>query len=111
VSGFSRTWATIVKTPLSAIVVLLASSMLNARPQNASPPGPTFEVTSVKKSPPPGPEGIFSSGGVRKGNSWNATNVTLRTLVRSAFTPRYQMEGQIIGGPDWFDVADPRLAQ
>jgi uncharacterized protein (TIGR03435 family) len=88
-----------VKRTILAItsVSLLALSLLQAQ-------APSFAVASVKKSAPPGTGGIYINTGQRKGSSWNAGNATLRTLTRSAYFPRYQMQGQIVGGPSWFDT-------
>jgi uncharacterized protein (TIGR03435 family) len=46
---------------------------------------------------------VYINSGLRKGNTWTATNATLRMLVVNAYFPRYQMAGQIIGGPSWFE--------
>jgi uncharacterized protein (TIGR03435 family) len=63
-----------------------------------------FEVASVKKSAPPADRAIMIRVGARQGDRWLADNATLRMLIRSAYAPRYQMEGQIIGGPNWMDT-------
>ena len=63
----------------------------------------TFEVTSVKRSPPPdGPMGLIT--GARDGDRWRSTNSTLRLLFRNAFGADYPMDGQIVGGPSWMDT-------
>jgi uncharacterized protein (TIGR03435 family) len=94
-----------MRSVLSVTLSLIFLSLTtHSRPQNAPSPGPTFEVASVKKSPPPGAGGTFISFGTRKGNSWSATNATLRMLLRSAYGTQYQMAGQIIGGPTWIDT-------
>jgi uncharacterized protein (TIGR03435 family) len=75
-----------------------------AADQKDTPTGPTFEVASVKKSPPPTGTPTIVVFGARKGDAWNTQNATLRRIVRSAYGNRYQMEGQIVGGPGWFDT-------
>ena len=91
------------RTLLSIAALLLVTTWIVAADQQSAPASPTFDVASVKKSPPPGNGGVFINAGSRKGTSWNATNATLRSLVRTANGPRYQMEGQIVGGPVWVD--------
>src|SRR5262245_4241790 len=94
-----------MKRPLLAtsIVALAAVSIVAADRQN-TPTGPAFEVASVKKSPPPTGTPTIVVFGARKGDSWNTQNATLRRIIRSAYGNRYQMEGQIIGGPSWLDT-------
>ena len=66
--------------------------------------GPRFEVASVKPSKSGEP---FARLVVLPGGRYDATNVPLRTIIRSA----YQLQDfQLIGGPDWigserFDIA------
>jgi uncharacterized protein (TIGR03435 family) len=91
------------RTLLSLVAIVMAATWGAAADEQNAAPGPTFEVASVKKSPPPGNGGVFINTGSRKGTSWNANNATLRSLVRTANVPRYQMEGQIVGGPVWVD--------
>jgi uncharacterized protein (TIGR03435 family) len=83
----------------SLAVLMLACAPLLLSAQSTQ----TFEVASIKKSPPPGNGGTFINTGSRKGSTWTAANATLRMLVVNAYFPRYQMAGQIIGGPSWFE--------
>jgi len=64
----------------------------------AQAPRPVFEVTSVK----PNTSGTFLVMIRTPPNRFSATNVTLRMLIRSAYTniPDFRM----IGGPSWMDV-------
>ena len=87
---------------LGCIASLVIS--LVAADQQSGPAGPAFEVASVKKSPPPTGTPTIVVFGARKGDSWNTQNATLRRIVRSAHGNRYQMEGQIVGGPGWLDT-------
>jgi uncharacterized protein (TIGR03435 family) len=68
-----------------------------------STPKPSFEVTSVKKSPPPG-ETMTWITGARDGDRWRSTNSTLRMLIRNAYGTDYPMDGQLVGGPSWMDA-------
>jgi uncharacterized protein (TIGR03435 family) len=106
VSGFSRTTEIDVKHGLIALACIASfvASIVAADQQNG-PAGPAFEVASVKKSPPPatGTPTIVVFG-ARKGDNWNTQNATLRRIIRSAYGTRYQMEGQIVGGPGWVDT-------
>ena len=63
---------------------------------------PAFEVASVKRSPPLGAGGaIMVRMGGLQGNRWTADGVTLFMLIRQAYAPKYQMQGQVVGGPSW----------
>jgi uncharacterized protein (TIGR03435 family) len=69
---------------------------------------PTFEVASIKASPPPGPGAIRIGVSVRPGR-WEALNATLLTVIRNAY-PEFATDAQFVGGPDWarttrFDIA------
>ncbi len=75
-----------------------------AHPQSLPSRALTFEVASIKKSPPPGDGPMMIRLGSRQGERWLANNATLRMLIRGAYAPGYQMEGQIIGGPAWLDT-------
>ena len=95
-------------------------------PVTVAAQAPTFEVVSVKESPPPSAApagGVFSVSlyvGPRPGGRWEARNATLLMLLRSAFDG-FSMPGQIAGAPPWaesvrFDVnaiaeGDPPRAQ
>jgi uncharacterized protein (TIGR03435 family) len=86
------------------VLLLMASGALAA--QTAS-----FEVVSVKESPPPNAApagtGVFSVSlyvGPRPGGRWEARNATLLMLLRSAFDG-FSMPGQIVGAPPWAESA------
>jgi uncharacterized protein (TIGR03435 family) len=88
---------------VTAVAVDRGAPLL-ARPQNTAAPATSFEIASVKKSAPPGSGPTMIRVGARQGERWLADNATLRALIRSAYAPRYQMEGQIVGGPGWLDT-------
>jgi uncharacterized protein (TIGR03435 family) len=83
-----------VKSPFVCAVVIASSlPMLSAQ----APVNPTFEVASIK----PNKSGDqASSSFVRPGSRYNATNVTLRMLMRSAYGVH---DMQIAGSPSWID--------
>ena len=69
-----------------AVVIAHAPTHLKADRQAPSAPPPlSFEVASVKRTPPVGPGGAVSIrlGGLQ-GNRWSADGVTLLMLIRSA---------------------------
>jgi uncharacterized protein (TIGR03435 family) len=73
-----------------------ATGRLRAQAQ-ASPPGPSFEVASVK--PNKSGDGRVMIG-MQPGGRFTTTNVPLRMLIRSA----YQLQDfQIVGAPDWIN--------
>jgi hypothetical protein len=86
------------------IALACAVASIVAADQKDAPAAPAFDVASVKKSPPPTGTPTLVVCGARKGDSWNTQNATLRRIIRSAHGNRYQMEGQIVGGPAWLDT-------
>jgi uncharacterized protein (TIGR03435 family) len=89
----------------SAVVIALlwiCGAGTNAALLAQNPPSKTFDVISVKRSPPPdGPMMIVT--GAREGDRWRSTNSTLRLLIRQAFLADYPLDGQMVGGPAWMD--------
>jgi uncharacterized protein (TIGR03435 family) len=82
-------------------VLVLASvkvSTAKSAQQAVDARGPQFDVASVK---PNKSGGVPPSSTVRPGGLYVANNVTLRTLIQSAFGVR---DEQIVGGPDWVSV-------
>lgn len=70
--------------------------------EQAKTPAPTFEVASITRTPPIGNTGAIAIRlGELQGNRWIAEGITLLMLIRSAYAPQYQMQGQIVGGPSW----------
>jgi uncharacterized protein (TIGR03435 family) len=69
-----------------------------------TPPVPSFEVASIKRTAlnPNGFIAIMLPG--LKGNRWTAQGVTLFMLIRSAYAPSFQLQGQIVGGPSWLQT-------
>jgi uncharacterized protein (TIGR03435 family) len=83
---------------LAALVLAVAAPVASAQ-------APTFDVVSIKESPPPvvGPGGSisFSMGiGPRPGGRWIAQNATLLRLIQEAFGG-FNLPGQIAGAPEW----------
>jgi len=76
------------------IALALASGLLSAQ----SPEMPAFDVASVKPNRSGSTE---SSSFVQPGGRYTATNVTLRTLVKTAYSLH---DDQVIGGPGWIDA-------
>ena len=89
-----------------AFLIAYAPTHLAAGRQTSSAPVPlSFEVASVKRTPPVGPGGAVTirMGGLQR-NRWSADGVTLLMLIRSAYGQRYAMQGQIVGGPAWIET-------
>ena len=76
------------------ITLVLAGGLLAAQ----SPETPAFDVESVKPNRSADTE---SASFVQPGGRYTARNVTLRMLVKTAYTLH---DDQIIGGPDWIDA-------
>src|ERR1700735_1035371 len=85
--------------PLAAtflIIVTLAPTCISAQPQAIPPPQPTFEVATVRPSPPNhGYTSISPFGSDR----FTAANASLSYLIQLA----YSIDGrsQFSGAPDW----------
>ena len=89
-----------------AALVAIGAPHVAARQQTPGTPAKlSFEVASVRRTPPVEPGGAVSirMGGLQ-GNRWSADGVTLLMLIRSAYGQRYAMQGQIIGGPPWVET-------
>jgi len=88
--------------PLAFLTLLVVSGAL-VFAQNPTPP-PAFDVASVK----PNHSGDSESASfVQPGGRYTATNVTVRMLMKSAYSVH---DAQIVGGPGWinsdrFDIA------
>lgn len=80
------------------IPLLLITSSVSLLSAQSAPA--TFEVISVKPSPPPGIEMVIRPG-VLRGDRWVTENATLLMIIRSAYAPDFQLDGQIIGSPEW----------
>jgi uncharacterized protein (TIGR03435 family) len=74
--------------------VLVVGEILSA--QSAAPP--QFDVASVKRNESGDPE---SASFVQPGGRYTATNVTVRTLIKTAYGLH---DDQLIGGPNWIDT-------
>jgi uncharacterized protein (TIGR03435 family) len=79
-----------------------------ARPSSQTPePKPSFDVISIKPSPPLGAGGPIRIGGGPLGDRFTMNSATLRMLLQMAFqrAGNTSLAGQlqIIGGPGWMD--------
>ena len=63
---------------------------------------PAFEVASIKRSPDVMAMSIYS--GVPVGDRWLVQFATLPMVLRSIYGANYQLPGQIVGGPSWFET-------
>src|SRR5687767_6843553 len=85
--------------PLLLVVAVLAVTTRGAQSQDGGGPRPVFEVASVKRNTAP-TTGMMMGIGRGGAGDYNATNVTVRVLIRQA----YQREDlQLVGAPDWID--------
>ena len=95
-------------------VVLALASLAAQSPADAKPDAlPSFDVASVKPSPPATGGPMFMTLGQRAGGRWMSQNVPFIGIIRAAY-PGFSLPGQIIGGPAWvnterFDI-DARAA-
>jgi uncharacterized protein (TIGR03435 family) len=68
---------------------------------------PSFDVISIKPSPPPSPGGAFRLGGGAQGDRFTMNMATLRTLLNAAYVENVPLTAprqlEIIGGPVWMD--------
>ena len=80
----------------------LACAVLPLLSQTAATSKLSFDVVSIKPSPP----GSGPRGGGPRGDRFVMTGVTLQTLLPIAYqhsTPGMAYQFQIIGGPNWMD--------
>jgi uncharacterized protein (TIGR03435 family) len=82
--------------PLVAVAGLMVFASCPAFAQS-SPPAPTFEVASVKPSPPPTGNGIMRRLGAPDPGMINYGNATLAMLISRA----YGVKDFQVSGPDW----------
>jgi uncharacterized protein (TIGR03435 family) len=100
-----NTWRRLLLATVALVAVVgpVIFGVLKAPPLLAQTPvvtgdRPAFEVVSIKRNTSGDEIGgdVFQPGG-----RWNATNVTVRSLVRTA----YRLQGfQIVGGPSWISA-------
>src|SRR5580658_8348759 len=93
----TRTFRTAFFLAIAGIVVVGAVSALRAQAPATDAKPSTFEVASVKSNRS-GDQHITVH--VQPGGRFNATNITLRLLIRNAY--RVQ-DFQISGGPNWLN--------
>jgi uncharacterized protein (TIGR03435 family) len=63
-----------------------------------TPPGPAFEVASIKPSPPSTDQHLVAISQFQPGGRFTATNVQLRSLIALAYD---LVDAPILGGPAW----------
>ncbi len=90
------------------VALLIASFAVTVIPfplvsQEAQTPKPSFEVVSIKPSPP----NLYMRGGGPRGDRYAMSGANLRMLLQAAYNssstggPAGQL--QIVGGPNWMD--------
>jgi uncharacterized protein (TIGR03435 family) len=87
------------KTALMIASLVFAAAPLLSKPQHAKP---SFEVVSIKPSPPD----LMIRGGGPRGDRFAMSGASLRMLIGIAYQPNSGQPGpqiQIIGGPGWLD--------
>jgi hypothetical protein len=88
----------LLKTTCAALAAsLVVGVVARAEPQTTAQK-PQFEVASVK----PNKSGSRGGGGLRQGDRFVATNVTLRMLLQFAYRPQDgspMLNDRLIGGP------------
>src|SRR3954469_8956321 len=89
---------------LIAVLMVVAISVFS---QTTQSPKPSFDVISIKPSPPPSPGGGIRSGGGPRGNRYTMSNATLKMLLQQGYQ-QIQTGGpgqlQIVGTiPNWMD--------
>ena len=92
-----------------ALAGLVAQSADTAKPAASA----SFDVASVRQSPPPTGGPMVMTFGPRAGGRWLSQNAPFLSIIRSAY-PAFALPGQIVGGPAWvnterFDI-DARAA-
>ena len=88
---------------VASLAFAVAPLLSETKPQAASSK-PTFEVVSIKPSPP----NLNIRGGGPRGNSLTLTGGSLRMLLQQGYAKPNATGGgfqqtQIIGGPNWID--------
>lgn len=95
---------------IAVAVVAARAEVRTTAPQALSPSvapesRPSFNVVSVKESPPPvmtasGGVSIMMGIGPRPGGRWIAQNATLLRLIQESYGG-FSLPGQIVGAPSW----------
>ena len=92
--------------PRVAVVAAAFALSIARLSSQTPPPKPSFDVISIKPSPPIG-TGPIRIGGGAAGDRFTMNGATLRMLLQVAFqqTGNTSLAGQlqIIGGPSWMD--------
>jgi uncharacterized protein (TIGR03435 family) len=87
-----------------AVTVALAIARLSSQTPEQKP---SFDVISIKPSPPLGTGGAIRIGGGSQGDRFTMNSATLRMLLQMSFqrAGNTSLSGQlqIIGGPSWMD--------
>jgi uncharacterized protein (TIGR03435 family) len=77
-----------------AVGVMLSVAQVSAQ-------SPTFDVASIKVSPPMPPEGVrVITGSAQPGGRWVSQNAPFIDILRNVY-PEHRLRGQIAGGPEW----------
>ena len=94
------------KTRRAAVVAAMLALAIARVSSQTPPPKPSFDVISIKPSPPLG-TGPIRIGGGAQGDRFTFNNATLRMLLQQAFQRANNTplggELQIIGGPAWME--------
>jgi uncharacterized protein (TIGR03435 family) len=94
-------------TLIPAVLLIAAATSMAAQSPAATPPAatPAFAVASIKPSAPTTPGSpVFLAAGARPGGQWLSQNATMQMILRAAY-PAFSLQGQIAGGPEWFNTA------
>jgi uncharacterized protein (TIGR03435 family) len=87
-----------------AVLAIMTVAPLRAIPETrlvrAQTPPVTFDVASIRPTPPDPP--VTTIGNPLPGGRWSPRNVTIRAMLSRAF-PEYAHPGMIVGGPEWID--------
>jgi uncharacterized protein (TIGR03435 family) len=90
---------------MRAFFISLACLASAAALAGQSRPPASFEVASVKASPPMPPGGVnVTSGSVQPGGRWISQNARFVDILRAVY-PGFPQRAQIAGGPLWVNTA------
>jgi uncharacterized protein (TIGR03435 family) len=108
---------------LATLLILLACPLLHAQTPIVEEPNYTptltFDVATIRLSPPPGPNFHVSVSSPPHSSRFEATNLPIKTLLQIA----YGFDAPIVGAPDWIgntfydikarsdEAADAKLAK
>lgn len=91
-----------------AVSCLFVLAIATASAQSNGPvpdvPVKSFEVASIKQSPPATGGPIRLGAGPAPGGRWVAQNANFMMILRAAY-PGYSQPGQVVGGPEWLTTS------